>query len=323
MRIVIYGIGAIGGTIAARLVESGADVVGIARGPMLEAIRADGLTLRSPRGSFTARFPCVGAPSQIDWRPDDVVMLTMKGQDTPAALTALRAAGVGRQAIVCAQNGVENERQALRLFPNVFGMTVMLPAQYDTPGEVVAHGTPRTGLFDLGRYPRGTDGAEALCEVLAKAGFGMRLHPDVMASKHGKLLMNLANMLDAAMGEAAGRGPWFQRAKAEGEEVLAAAGIAFDDLSGSSPRRDEMKLGQVEGTRRSGSSTQQSLLRGTGSIETDLLNGQIVLLGRLHGVAVPVNAALCEVGRRVIAGKVPAGAFPEAEFEALVAAEGG
>jgi 2-dehydropantoate 2-reductase len=320
MRIVVYGIGAIGGTIAARLVQSGAEVAGIARGAMLEAIRAGGLTLRTPGGTNTARFPCHAAPSGIDWRPDDVVMLTMKGQDTPAALAALRDAGVARQAIVCAQNGVDNERQALRLFPNVFGMTVMMPAQYDTPGEVVAHGTPRTGLFDLGRYPRGTDGAEALCEVLAQAGFGMRLHPEVMASKHGKLLMNLANMLDAAMGEAAGRGPWFQRAKAEGEEVLTAAGIAFEDLGIGSPRREEMKLGQVEGIRRSGSSTQQSLLRGTGSIETDLLNGEIVLLGRLHGVPVPVNEALCDLGRHVIAEAVPPGTFPEADFAAMVAA---
>ena len=37
---------------------------------------------------------------------------------------------------------------------------------------------------------------------------------------------------------------------------------------------------------------------GAGAIETDYLNGEIVLLGRLHGVATPVNAALCRVAAR-------------------------
>ena len=59
---------------------------------------------------------------------------------------------------------------------------------------------------------------------------------------------------------------------------------------------------------RPGASSWQSLARGTGSIEADYLNGEIVLLGRLHGVATPVNAALQRlanhgraraVGRRV------------------------
>ncbi|TIV13020.1 MAG: ketopantoate reductase family protein, partial [Mesorhizobium sp.] len=39
----------------------------------------------------------------------------------------------------------------------------------------------------------------------------------------------------------------------------------------------------------------QSIVRGTGSLETDFLNGEIVLLGRLHGMATPVNSALCRL----------------------------
>ena len=45
-RFVVYGVGAIGGTIAAALARAGEDVVGIARGAQLEAIRRDGLLLR-------------------------------------------------------------------------------------------------------------------------------------------------------------------------------------------------------------------------------------------------------------------------------------
>ena len=68
----------------------------------------------------------------------------MKTQDTTAALERLRAAGVTEQAIFCVQNGVANERMALRRFPNVHGVTVMMPATFTTPGEVAvfSHAAP-------------------------------------------------------------------------------------------------------------------------------------------------------------------------------------
>lgn len=113
MRFIIYGIGAIGGTFAAALARAGHEVIGIARGKMLDAIRTHGgLTFKTPAGSGLVKFPVVAAPHDIQFRPDDVVFLAMKGQDTAEALGALRAAGVTTQAIVCAQNGVNNQRAA-------------------------------------------------------------------------------------------------------------------------------------------------------------------------------------------------------------------
>ncbi|MFL4997556.1 MAG: ketopantoate reductase family protein, partial [Microvirga sp.] len=46
MRIIVYGVGAIGGTVAAALALSGQEVIGIARGAHLKAIQSDGLLLR-------------------------------------------------------------------------------------------------------------------------------------------------------------------------------------------------------------------------------------------------------------------------------------
>src|SRR5206468_6862684 len=104
------------------------------------------------------KFPCHSDPAEITIAPDDVILLTMKSQDTLGALMRLRAAGVGAEAIVCAQNGVANERNALRYFPSVFGMTVIMPSTYIVPGEVVAFGAPKSGILDIGRYPSGRDG---------------------------------------------------------------------------------------------------------------------------------------------------------------------
>ena len=55
---------------------------------------------------------------------------------------------------------------------------------------------------------------------------------------------------------------------------------------------------------RSGGSTFQSLQRGAAEVETDYLNGEIVLLGRLHGVPTPHNARLQELARDVIEGRL-------------------
>ena len=161
MRTIVYGVGAIGGTVAAALALSGQEVVGIARGAQLAAVRAGGLLLRTPEASTRARFPCVADPEEIAFGPDDAILLTMKTQDTPAALERLRAAGVAGQPIFCVQNAVANERMALRHFASVHGVTVMMPASFVTPGEVVVTSSPRYGIFDIGRYPAGSDADDA------------------------------------------------------------------------------------------------------------------------------------------------------------------
>jgi 2-dehydropantoate 2-reductase len=54
------------------------------------------------------------------------------------------------------------------------------------------------------------------------------------------------------------------------------------------------------GSDRAGNSTWQSFARGSDSTEVDWLNGEIVLLGRLHGVPTPMNDLLCRVSRWAI-----------------------
>mgnify|MGYP006170032135 CR=1 FL=1 len=65
MRFVIFGVGAIGGTIAGNLSLVGRDVVGIARGRMLEAVTRDGLLLRRPDGEHRIDLACHASPACI------------------------------------------------------------------------------------------------------------------------------------------------------------------------------------------------------------------------------------------------------------------
>lgn len=116
-----------------------------------------------------------------------------------------------------------------------------------------------------------------------------------MRWKYGKLLMNLGNAVDAVLDkqdpDAAEVIAEVRRAcQAEAEKALAAAGIAYTtDIERRAVQGDRMQQQTVEGVKRSGGSTWQSLARGAGSVEADYLNGEIALLGRLHGIPTPVN----------------------------------
>lgn len=317
MRFIIYGVGAIGGTVAGLLAKSGQEVVGIARGKRLEALQKNGLILRRPDGTSTVRFPVVGSPAEIDFRDDDAVLLVTKSQDTLEALHALRAAGMTDQPLFCCQNGVDNERMAARFFPNVHGVTVMLPAEYTEAGDAISYCMPNAGIFDIGRYPRGADAADAaLAEALTPAGIVGAVDQDVMVSKYGKLLLNLGNIVEASLG-AEGEGKDIRAAVVEeGRRVLEAAGIAFADVGHDNPRRALMQRAEVPGYTRLGGSSLQSLWRGAGSIETDYLNGELALLGTLHGVPTPLNRKMARLADRLVREKRPPGSMTRDELAA-------
>jgi len=75
-----------------------------------------------------------------------------------------------------------------------------------------------------------------------------------------------------------------------------------------------MTMGTVPGVAPFASSTNQSLERGTGSVETDWLNGEIVLLGRLHGVSTPANEAMTQLAARLARGALTPGAASVSEI---------
>jgi 2-dehydropantoate 2-reductase len=293
MRFIIFGAGGVGGVVAAKLHQAGRDVVAVARGPHYERMQTAGLRLETPDTVGIVDLLVVNAVSSLELTADDVVVLTMKSQDTDGALASLAACAPSDIAVVCAQNGVENERAALRRFPNVYGMCVMLPATFVEPGVVQANGHPTPGILDVGRYPSGTgEVAASIADGLRSAGLSSEPVADIMRWKYAKLLMNLGNSIDALCPPSEAGRELGERARVEAEACFAAAGIEYASADEDAARRGDLfRLKPIGGQRRGGGSTWQSLARG-GSIETDYLNGEIVLLGRLHGVPTPVNAVL-------------------------------
>ena len=111
MRYIIIGAGAVGGTIGGRLAESGRDVVLVARGAHLEALRRDGLRLLTPESDLRLPVPAVSGPEELgELRRDDVLVLCVESQDTAGVLNQWarsEVAGGGTASevlpVVCAQ----------------------------------------------------------------------------------------------------------------------------------------------------------------------------------------------------------------------------
>jgi 2-dehydropantoate 2-reductase len=319
VRYIVIGAGAVGGTIGGCLFQGGHEVVLVARGAHLEALRRDGLRLATPSGTDVLPIPAVGGPAEVSLRRDDVLILATKTQDAEALLTewawqpVADSAAVGGLAgtvaaevtpVVCAQNGAASERFALRRFRHVYGMHVWLPATHLEPGAVEAHGTPYAGMLQIGRYPAGIDPtAGRISADLEQSRFLAPVRTDVMRWKYSKLLDNLNNAAEALCGReytGSGSAPrssdaadLYRLTRAEGTAVLDAAGLDYARRAELTELRgDRVRIEPVNGSARAGGSSWQSLTRATGTIEADFLNGEIVLLGRLHDVPTPVNEAL-------------------------------
>ncbi len=321
MRVIVYGAGAVGSVIGGRLRQGGADVVLVSRPAHAAAICERGLTLRTARGSEVVEIQAVDSIDQLSPTDDDIVIITAKTQDTPQIHAELFDWNAD-VAVVCGTNGVEHERLAVRRFARVYGMVIQLPAQFEKAGEVTALCAPTNAILDVGRYPSGVD--DTATELAALIDSSPQLlsqaDDDVMTKKYGKLLVNLGNIADAACG-IAGRGAGVVAAAIEeGRRVYQASGIRWDQtperLEHYKVRAATMQFDIPAGDTFIGGSTWQSLVKGASTLETDYFNGEILMLGRLHGVRTPTNEFLQRYAACLLRGEVQAGSVTPAQLDA-------
>ncbi len=303
MRVVVVGAGGIGSVVAAALATT-CDVTVVARGARLAALRAFGLVVETPRGVIQRDVTVVDDLAHVE--PGDVVMLAVKTQDIAEAVRALARVAPEDSPVACLTNGVEAERIASRWFANVYGVCVMCPATHVVPEAIQAWGAPVSGLFDLGRWFGGSDAtSDALATALEAGGLSARSLPDIQRWKRTKLVMNLANAVDALCGKPAADSELVRVIREEGRASFAAAQLAIASPEEDAERRTGFTSGSIAGRTRGGGSTFQSLARGTG-IECEYFNGEVVALGRAHGVPTPLNAAILrEITRAADAGIAP------------------
>ena len=277
-----------------RLFQQGHDVTLVARGAHADAL-ARGSFWRPPTESATLPIPSSPRPA------------TSRGTTTPWCCWRSRArtptprwprwsaAAPPGLRVVCMQNGVENERRVLRRFAHTYAMCVMCPATQLRPGVVQVHSAPVSGPARPGpvpvRHRRHRPGHRRRARRdHVPVGGPARHHalevpqaPDEPGQRGGGAVRARGAVQPAGQGGPARgrRRSWRRRAST--------SPAAEEDRD---RRADHLQIATTSSGEWSGGSSWQSLARGTGSIEAEFLNGEIVLLGRLHGVPTPVNALL-------------------------------
>jgi 2-dehydropantoate 2-reductase len=343
-RYVIVGAGAIGGTVGAVLTRADARTVLVARGRHAEVLATEGITLRTPDGTYRTAVATASRPEDVQLTESDVLVFATKTQQLDAALQEwvdrpvygphgpldLVGTAGNRLPAMMALNGVAAEEKALRYFRRVFGVCVWLPAVHLEPGEVIVRAWPVAGQFHIARWPASVSSpADAgllagLAETWNAAGVRVRLPDDVAPWKYNKLLSNLGNAIGALSTDPGAAGEVVAAVRSEGENVLRHAGIEFIPFETSTVvRTDGPTIRPVPGWDGGQSnSTWQSLSRKTGNVETDFLNGEIVRLAHRHGIAAPLNAALAAATRAAIRNGLGPSRYSAAQLNELIAING-
>lgn len=320
MKICIYGAGAIGGFLGAKLAASGADVTLIARGAHLAAMRRDGLTLLSGEERLVVPIRCTDDARVAGVH--DYVILAVKAHSVAPALDDIRALLGPRTAVVTAQNGIlwwyfyklpgpfENHQlQAAdpggriwkALGPErAIGCVVYPSCEIVEPG-VIRHLDGER--FMLGE-PDGSKSERALAlgRVLAAAGLKApvraKIRDDIWFKLLGNATFNPVSVLTAAtleqMGRHADGREVIRRMMQEAVNVATALGVSF--AMGIEKRID---VAVAVGAHKT--SMLQDYEAGR-PLELDALVGAVVELGRLVGVPTPaIDMALALVRLRLAA----------------------
>jgi thiosulfate/3-mercaptopyruvate sulfurtransferase len=329
-RYIVIGAGGVGVSIAAELQRAGREVVIVARGAQLEFLRVRKLRYARPDGARSLDLAAVGDPSEVDLTPDDVLVLATKTQDAEAAVAdwAWRRVrhpdGTWRQAgvtipLLTTQNGLETERVALRRFASVLGGVLWIPATYVQAGEVISAGTPAVGVIWLGAYPGGSHPRLAgIADEVRAAGFEVQVVEDILRWKAAKLLGSVTFVLAALYPAGERREQAAHLLRTEAREILVAAGYGIADIAAESTADvSRFTAAPMAGRERGGNSTWQSFSRSS-PLETDFLNGEIVLAARLLGKTAPANEAAAERARAAWRDGVAPGSLSEDDLLATL-----
>lgn len=304
-RYIIIGAGAVGASLAAEFETHGIPYVLVGRGAQIAHIAVHGLSYRRPKETRVLHLNAVDTATPPALKPDDILILTVKAQDVEAATDfwAWRDVESGGFAselpLVTLQNGLAAEDIALRRFSRVYAASIRIPARYTVTGEVFVAGGPNVGVVALGLYPQGLDdNASTIVSDLTRAGYLAEARADIRRWKAAKLEHNVTNAIELFGGTPEARTKAATDLAKEAHTVLVAAGYdpaAPSEWTVDVPGWQAAIETKAEPGRQS---TWQSFVRGTSS-EVDYLNGEIVRLGRLHGIATPFNAAFQQAAARL------------------------
>jgi 2-dehydropantoate 2-reductase len=249
MKLAVFGAGAIGGHLAARLARNGAEVAVIARGAQQAAIAARGLTIRAPDESFTVH-PKVGTPADLG--PQDLVLVTVKAPALASVAKSIAPLLGPATKVAFVLNGIPwwylNETPIPPADPGdvvrttiglarTIGAVVHSACTVVEPGVIsVANAKSRLviGTPDDQHVPE----LAALKSALDQPGYECAIAPAIRDAVWSKLLGNLASGPTAVLTQSAPRDAFAEPAIQQAARASYAEGLAIAHALGCAPTHD-------------------------------------------------------------------------------------
>ena len=294
MCIVVMGAGGTGGYFGALLARAGEDVTFIARGAHLEAIRSQGLTVKSRlAGDFTLPVKAMGDPGEVG--PVELVLFCVKAYDTATAAEQIRPLVGPDTVILSVQNGIDNEEQIGRVVGSepVIGAVAYVSSVIEGPGVIAQTAGP--GKIAFGELAGGTSPrTERLQSTFQRAGIAAELRPDIHITLWEKFLFicavnGITALTRLPMGQILACPETSALLRGTMEEVEAVALANGITLPDGCVDQALAFLTRLESSVRG--SMYYDLAAGR-RLELEFLNGTVVRLGREHGIPTPLNFAI-------------------------------
>jgi len=304
MRIAIVGSGGVGGYFGGRLAAAGTDVTFLARGAHLDAMRARGLRIDSPKGNL--HLPSVKAESDpATVGPVDVVFFAVKLYDTESALSLLPPLVGPCTVVVGFQNGVETVGTLTRAVgaPHTAGGVSYVSAVIAEPG-VIRHTAMDHLIFGM---PDGspTPQLESLLEACRPAGFQVTLSRDIAVEIWTKFVrISVFSAMTAVtrrpIGVIVNDPELLEMLKAAARETLAVAHARGVRVAGTID--EDVAVAYKALPPQAKASMLEDLERGR-RIELPWLSGAVVRLGREVGVPTPIHSFISTVLKPYVDGR--------------------
>jgi 2-dehydropantoate 2-reductase len=294
MRVTVMGSGGTGGYFGGLLARAGEDVTFVARGAHLQAIRENGLSVRSRLvGDFTVKAAATDDPGQAG--PADLVLFCVKAYDTESAAERIRPAVGPGTTILPVQNGIDSAERIGRVVgpDRVIGGLAAVSSVVKEPGVIEHRAGPDViQLGELDGPPSAR--AERIAEALRRAGVKAQVRPDMRVALWEKFVLicglsgltALTRLPIGAVLACPETRSLFRQVMEETEAVGRAEGVAVSDghvermvkfFEGSDPTiRGSLYYDLAAGRR----------------LELETLHGTVVRLGRTRGVPTPASFAV-------------------------------
>jgi 2-dehydropantoate 2-reductase len=294
MRIAVMGTGGMGGYFGGLLARAGEDVTFIARGDHLEAIRNNGLTVKSKlSGNFN--IPAKATDNTHEIGPVDFVLFCVKAYDNAVAADQIRPLIGPETVVLSVQNGIDNEQQIGEVIgpEHIVGCVSYVSSTIASSGVIAQTAGP--GKIVFGEMQGGTSHrTETLQSTLQNSGITAELHSDIQVALWQKFLAicgvnGITALTRLPLGEILACEETRNLMRGTMEEVEAVA------RARSAALPDGCVDQSMDLFRSMGASVRGSMyydLAAGRRLELEVLNGTVVRLGGGHGIPTPINFAI-------------------------------